>query len=225
MCYIGVFLSIKHEGSESKPNSLRHPSWRLIKGRDSTSSSRSIEYRCENILPRCSLGRKVNSFKDFDRQTQAWQDQMRDFCFFPRRKKEKIETKYPLLVVWIGYVILLFDMTLRWSVYSLRGENLSSDIVIVIVIIIANFLFIYFFIKTKILLTIMTSEKRSSYLNFGKACRVFFFIYMKIISDSKMYINMSYSLFIFNIFLKEWGDIKSSRGTKRFGRGWDGPVH
>lgn len=38
-----------------------------------------------------------------------------------------------------------------------------------------------------------------------------------------MYINMSYSLFIFNIFLKEWeGDIKSSRGTKRFGRGGGG---
>lgn len=37
---------------------------------------------------------------------------------------------------------------------------------------------------------------------------------------------MSYSLFIFNIFLKEWGgDIKSSRGTKRFGRGGDGAVH
>lgn len=38
---------------------------------------------------------------------------------------------------------------------------------------------------------------------------------------------MSYSLFIFNIFLKEWGggDIKSSRGTKRFGRGGGGAVH
>lgn len=82
-----------------------------------------IEYRCESILPRCSLGRKVNSFKDFDRQTQAWQDQMRDF-FFREERKKKIETKYPLLfVVRICYVILLLDMTLRWSVYNLRGEN------------------------------------------------------------------------------------------------------
>lgn len=46
----------------------------------------------------------------------------------------------------------------------------------------------------------MTSEKKKLLLKFSKACRVFFFIYMKIISDSKMYINMSYSLFIFNIF-------------------------
>lgn len=46
----------------------------------------------------------------------------------------------------------------------------------------------------------MTSEKRSSYLNLAKLVGFFFFIYMKIISDSKMYINMSYSLFIFNIF-------------------------
>lgn len=205
MCYIGVFLSIKHEGSESKPNSLRHPSWRLIKGRDSTSSSRSIEYRCENILPRCSLGRKVNSFKDFDRQTQAWQDQMRDF-FFREERKKKIETKYPLLVVWIGYVILLlFDMTLRWSVYSLRGENLSSDIVIVIVIIIANFLFIYFFIKTKILLTIMTSEKRSSYLNLAKLVGYFSLYIWKLYQIRKCIliclIPYSYSTF----FFKEWG--------------------
>lgn len=51
----------------------------------------------------------------------------------------------------------------------------------------------------------MTSEKRSSYLNLAKLVGFFFFIYMKIISDSKMYINMSYSLFIFNIFLKRMG--------------------
>lgn len=42
-----------------------------------------------------------------------------------------------------------------------KGEKLSSEIVIVTVIIIANLIYLFFCIKTKILLTRMASEKEA----------------------------------------------------------------
>lgn len=82
--------------------------------------------------------------------------------FFPRRKKEKnrdqISSSFRCLNSLCN-IIIRHDTQMKCLQF--KGEKLSSEIVIVTVIIIANLIYLFFCIKTKILLTRMASEKEA----------------------------------------------------------------